>query len=170
MKTSKQGIDLIKHYESLHDGDLKKIGLQPKMCPAGIWTEGYGHAMKDFNGKVLRGSENREKAERLSQVKNEDQAEELLAEDLEKFEKIVLNSLKVVIKQHQFDALVSHAFNTGGSKTMFGLINDSSDDDELAKWWTEKYTTAAGVKLRGLVARRFTEWTLYKTGELKFFN
>lgn len=45
MKTSENGIILIKHYESLHDGDLSRIGLQPKMCPAGYWTEGYGHAI-----------------------------------------------------------------------------------------------------------------------------
>ena len=38
MKTSQIGISLIKHFEGLHDGDLKKIGLQPKKCPAGIWT------------------------------------------------------------------------------------------------------------------------------------
>lgn len=29
-------IKLISHYESLHDGDLKMIGLQPKMDPVGI--------------------------------------------------------------------------------------------------------------------------------------
>ena len=40
MKTGIKGIDLIKEFESLHDGDLKQVGLQPKMCPAGIWTEG----------------------------------------------------------------------------------------------------------------------------------
>ena len=39
MKTSQKGINLIKYFESLHDGDLTEIGLQPKMCPAGIWTE-----------------------------------------------------------------------------------------------------------------------------------
>jgi len=33
-------IKLIVRYESLHDGDLKQIGLQPKMDPIGIWTEG----------------------------------------------------------------------------------------------------------------------------------
>lgn len=32
------GISLIKEFESLHDGDLSVIGLQPKQCPAGIWT------------------------------------------------------------------------------------------------------------------------------------
>jgi lysozyme len=40
MKISEKGLDLIKHFESLHDGDLTIVGLQPKMCPAGIWTEG----------------------------------------------------------------------------------------------------------------------------------
>ena len=45
MRTSNKGIDLIKEFEGLHDGDLSIIGLQPKMCPAGIWTQGYGHAI-----------------------------------------------------------------------------------------------------------------------------
>lgn len=40
------GREIVKHYESLHDGDLKQIGLQPKLCPAGIWTQGYGRAMR----------------------------------------------------------------------------------------------------------------------------
>jgi hypothetical protein len=47
MKTSNVGIQLIQEFESLHDGDLTMIGLQPKMDPIGIWTEGYGHAMRD---------------------------------------------------------------------------------------------------------------------------
>ncbi|MDR6527433.1 GH24 family phage-related lysozyme (muramidase) [Chryseobacterium rhizosphaerae] len=38
MRTSQRGIDLIKEFESLHDEDLKKPGLQPKMDPVGIWT------------------------------------------------------------------------------------------------------------------------------------
>jgi lysozyme len=50
MKTSNVGIQLIQEFESLHDGDLTMIGLQPKMDPIGIWTEGYGHAMRDSKG------------------------------------------------------------------------------------------------------------------------
>ena len=41
MRTSERGMNLIKKYEGLHDGDLKAIGLQPKMCPANVWTEGW---------------------------------------------------------------------------------------------------------------------------------
>ena len=33
-------VKLVSHYEGLHDGDLSKVGLQPKMDPIGIWTEG----------------------------------------------------------------------------------------------------------------------------------
>jgi hypothetical protein len=29
-------IDIITHFEGLHDGDLHVIGLQPKMDPVGI--------------------------------------------------------------------------------------------------------------------------------------
>ena len=39
-------IDLVKSFEGIHDGDLTVIGLQPKMCPAGIWTVGYGRALR----------------------------------------------------------------------------------------------------------------------------
>jgi GH24 family phage-related lysozyme (muramidase) len=44
---------LVKKYEGLHDGDSKQTGLQPKLCPANIWTEGYGRAMFGKDGKFL---------------------------------------------------------------------------------------------------------------------
>ena len=71
MKTSQKGINLIKYFESLHDGDLTEIGLQPKMCPAGIWTEGYGHAIRDLKGQFFKGKDNKLKAYANSIVKNE---------------------------------------------------------------------------------------------------
>ena len=54
MKTNNEGIKLIKDFESLHDGDLTLIGLQPKMDPIGIWTEGYGRAMRDKKGNFIK--------------------------------------------------------------------------------------------------------------------
>ena len=48
-------IKLISKYEGLHDGDLKEIGLQPKMDPVGIWTEGWGHAIIDSKGNFVKG-------------------------------------------------------------------------------------------------------------------
>jgi len=55
MAVTSKTVELIKYFEGLHDGDLKRIGLQPKMCPSGVWTEGYGRAMRDANGKFIKG-------------------------------------------------------------------------------------------------------------------
>lgn len=161
MKTSQIGIDLIKHFEGLHDGDLKLIGLQPKMCPAGIWTEGYGRAMRDKNSKFIKGVENKKLAYSRITIKTVAQAEQALKEDLQEFEKIVSSKLKVTLKQQQFDALVSHTYNTGGSNTLFELINKKAALKDIVWWITNKYVTGGGVKLNGLVERRKAEAKLY---------
>lgn len=156
MKTSQIGIDLIKHFESLHDGDLKQIGLQPKKDPVGIWTEGYGHAMTGSDGRFLKGDKMPKPT-----IKTEKEAEELLRKDLSVYELIVMRKIKVHLKQNQFDALVSHTYNTGGSDTLFWLINSKKPDKEIRTWFETKYITAGGIKLNGLVARRKAESKLY---------
>lgn len=161
MKTSQKGINLIKYFESLHDGDLTEIGLQPKMCPAGIWTEGYGHAIRDLKGQFFKGKDNKLKAYANSIVKNEKQAENLLEKDLEVFENIVMKKIKVPLNQNQFDALVSYTYNTGGSDTLFKLINQKAPEAQIRKWFENKYITTNGKVLPGLVARRKKESNLY---------
>lgn len=155
MKTNNKGINLIKKWESLHDGDLKTIGLQPKKCPAGIWTEGYGHAMRDIKGNFLKGS-----IMPQSTINNEIEAQLLLAKDLEIYEMIVSRKVKIELTSNQFSALVSHTYNTGGSSTLFNLVNAKQD---VKLWWTTKYTTADGVKLKGLINRRLEEYNLFKS-------
>ena len=162
MRTSQTGIDLIKRFESLHDGDISVIGLQPKMCPAGIWTAGWGRALIEPNtGQFLRGENNRKRAFELFTVKNESEAERMLQEDLRTFERRVLSRLKVPVNQNQFDALVSHTYNTGGSNGLFKLINERASRDAIWNWFTTKYITANGVQLRGLVNRRRAEAELF---------
>jgi len=156
MKTSIEGINLIKHFEGLHDGNLRKIGLQPKKCPAGIWTEGYGHAMRDSKGKFLKGANIP-----IGTVKNESEAVKLLMNDLITFENIVKRNVKVGMTQSQFDAVTSHAFNTGGSETMFRLINEKAPRQVLENWFTQRYISADGVILNGLIKRRKAEANLY---------
>lgn len=155
MKTSQIGIDLIKHFEGLHDGDLKTIGLQPKKCPAGIWTQGYGSAMRDKNGNFLKGNV------MPKSTLTEKEAEQLLAKTLEVFENIVMRKIKILIKQNQFDALVSHAYNTGGSDTLFKLVNQKAPADQIKKWFETKYITGGGKKLNGLITRRKAESKLF---------
>lgn len=167
MKTSQQGIDLIKYFEGVHDGDLTKIGLQPKLCPAGIWTVGYGHALKDSSG-FLKGKDGYKKiAEKFPQYANltEVQAEKLLELDLVRFETFVKSRVNVKLEQHQFDALVSHTYNTGGSTSLFAFIN-LNDTENIADWWISKYITVGKKILPGLVKRRKIELYLFQTGTL----
>ena len=161
MKTSKVGINLIKSFESLHDGDLSLIGLQPKMCPAKVWTEGWGRALRDSKGNFIKGSSNKNLAYQVSTVKNEIDAERALQEDLNVFERIVIQKVKVPLNQNQFDALVSYTYNTGGSDTLFKMINKGEHPDNIKNWFITKYISAGGKTLPGLVRRRKAERDLY---------
>lgn len=161
MKTGQRGISLIKEFESLHDGDEKQIGLQPKMDPVGIWTEGWGRAMRDSKGNFLKGIKNKNLAFSLATIKTIEQADAALAEDLIPRELDVMRKLKIPVTQNQFDALVSHYYNTGGSSTLFDLINKKAGKSAIYKWFTERYVTGQGVKLNGLVRRRKREADLY---------
>lgn len=156
MKTSKQGIALIQKFESLHDGDLKQIGLQPKRCPAGIWTEGWGRVMRDFKGNMLRGS-----VMPKGTISTEAEALQYLYEDLSVFETIVLRKVKRELKQNEFDSLVCHTYNTGGSDTLFKLVSQNAPIQQIKKWWTNKYITANGLPLRGLQRRRNEEFEMF---------
>lgn len=170
MKTGSKGIELIKHFESLHDGDLSKIGLQPKMCPAGIWTVGYGRALY-HDEKPIKGDDGMEIIKQhypgLLTI-TEQEAEFMLAKDLERYEDIVNSKVHINLDQDQFDALVSHTYNTGGSETLFKLLNGLASMLRIMDWWTTKYITAGGVKLRGLERRRKSEWELFNHGNLDF--
>lgn len=161
MRTSQIGIDLIKEFESLHDGDLKKPCLQPKMDPLGIWTEGYGRAMRDDKGNFLKGAGNKASAEKRATILTEKEAEDALRQDLEIYENIVAKKVRVPITQNQFDALVSHTYNTGGSDGLFKLINDRAAGAAIRNWFVTKYITAQDVKLNGLIRRRKAEADLF---------
>ena len=100
MRTSILGINLIKGFESLHDGDLSKIGLQPKMCPAKIWTEGYGRAMRNKKGVFLSGLKDKEEAYNSVTIHNKEEAERALVSDLGVFERIVSSKIMVRDKVH----------------------------------------------------------------------
>jgi len=161
MKTSQKGKDFIKSFESLHDGDLKLLGLQPKMDPSKIWTEGWGRAMRGSDGKYLKGESNRQLAYKRATIKTLEEANKALDEDLKPREKAVNSKLMVQVNQNQFDALVSHYYNTGGSDTLFNLVNKKAGKTEIYRWFTERYITSDGKVLNGLIRRRKAEADLY---------
>lgn len=161
MKTSQAGIDLIKHFESLHDGDLSVIGLQPKMDCAGIWTEGYGRAMRDDHGNFIQGADKKELAYSRQTIHDEKEAEIALHQDLSPMEFIVSKKITVPFNQNQFDALVSYVYNTGGSSTLYSLINSNAPKEQITNWFENHYIMSCGKVYQGLIIRRKTECELY---------
>lgn len=141
MKTSTKGKDLIKHFEGLR--------LQAYRCPAGRWTIGYGTTK--INGQGVP----------QNLIISESQAEYLLQQDLIEFEKLVLQNITVQLNQNQFDALVSHTYNTGGSETLFALINAGSPSEIIRNWMETSHITGNKIVLNGLVRRRKAEADLY---------
>jgi len=169
---------LIKHYESLHDGDLSAIGLQPKMDSLGIWTEGWGSVVYDGNNRVIRGIENKSKAYACAKNKTELDAQIDLESKVNRMEanvRAIVNK-NLSLKQYQIDALTDFAYNCGvgslKSSTALRLINkgDLSGVDALLKWNKGKDAKGNMIELKGLTYRRQSEIHLFKTGEVKFFN
>jgi lysozyme len=151
-------------FESLHDGDLTMIGLQPKMDCSGIWTEGYGKAMV-YEGDFLKGIENKEKAYQLATIHTEAEAIANLTGRLTLNNLNVLKWLKIALNQDQLDALNSHFDNCGYSQTLYKLINSGKlESNELKDFWTCHYITSMGVRLPGLIKRRCTEYHWFLTG------
>ena len=142
MAPSKKCIDLIKKYEGCQ--------LKAYKCPAGLWTIGYGNTFYEDGSKVKEGD-----------IITQDRAEKLLLNLLPKFANIVNKKINIEINQNQLDALVSHTWNTGGSDTLFKLINNKAPEADIKNWFETKYITANGKVLKGLVTRRKTESNLY---------
>ncbi|KIF95578.1 lysozyme [Enterobacter cloacae] len=140
--TGNGGIALIKQYEGLRLTTYKDA--------VGIPTIGYGHV----ENPVPPGGTRTITAET---------AEQLLRDDLQRFEHEVNNMLTVEVTQNQFDALVSFAFNLGPanlkSSTLLRKVNSGDVNgaaDEFLKW-----NHAGGQVLAGLTARRNAEKTLF---------
>ena len=147
MKTSQTGIDLIKSFEGLK--------LEAYKCSAGVPTIGYGSTFYPDHKPVKMGDK----------LKDKNEAEELLKVTLIEFEKNVSALFyNVILKQNQFDALVSFAYNLGtaslAESTLLKKVkanpNDKTISLEFAKW-----VNAGGVKLPGLIKRRKAEADLY---------
>jgi len=167
MKPGPQCVALVKYFESLHDGDLTKLGLQPKLCPAGVWTIGYGHVVIDpKTGRKLEGEKGKQRALELHPSLTAKQAEALLMKDLEKRAATVRRVITVPLLQREFDALVSFEFNTGAigaQKTIVRYLNGGMKGEavnELRRW-----VFCKGYRLKGLINRRENERLLFLTGK-----
>lgn len=166
-------IDIIKHYESLHDGDLKAVGLQPKVCPAGYITAGWGRVLTDKKGRMLMNTEyDWTIARKIAGTITEATAEAWLREDLAEFESKVRAMVTVKLEAHQIGALVSFTYNVGlgnfRTSTMLKLINSGKLNEVYPQFL--RWVNAGGRPLGGLVCRRQTEADYWSTGLVVFYK
>lgn len=145
MKISEKGIEfLIKE-----EGEVLRV----YKCPAGVLTIGVGHTGKDVKeGMVI----------------TKQQSRELLKQDLKRFETCINTNVSRILKQHEFDALVSFAFNVGCEafrlSTLRKKINSYAPATEIAAEF-RKWRKGGGKVLPVLVARREREIKLYLEGK-----
>lgn len=132
MKTSKNGLELIKRHEGCR--------LTAYKCPAGVWTVGYGHTGADVvPGRTI----------------TPEQADELLRQDVRRAEETI-NREGLRLNQNQFDALVSFVYNVGSgnfrSSSLLKMLRVNPDSlnvrTELNKWCKAKGSTLPGLALR----------------------
>jgi len=142
MNTNRAGIDLIKRFES-----LQVRAYLP--TPNDVLTIGYGHTGPDV---------------RKGMVITEERAEELLTQDLTRFENAVATSLGgAETTENQFSAMVSLAFNIGigafKSSSVLRFHREGKTEQAAAAFimWNKQ----AGKVLAGLSRRRNAERDLY---------
>ena len=86
--------------------------LKPYKDPVGLWTIGVGHLLtkeERATGLIVIGGKKTKWTDGLLA----EEVDALLAQDLHRFESAVYDALNFDPEQHQFDALVSLAFNIG---------------------------------------------------------
>jgi lysozyme len=145
------GLALVKQWEGLELVAYKDV--------AGVLTIGYGHTTAAGIPYVKQGMRVSEK-----------EAEDILRDDLRKFEERVNRLVKVSLTDNQFSVLVSFDFNTGAlhKSTLLKRLNAGDYDAvpiELMKW-----VNAGGKKVKGLVNRRAAEAGLWAKGEFVASN
>ena len=135
------GLQLIKEFEGLR--------LDAYICPAGVWTVGYGSTGEHvYPGQTI----------------TEPEAEELLRKDLWRFEDAVSSKVKVGLTDNEYAALVSFSFNCGvgalQESTLLRRLNAGEPKSRVFNEELPKWVRGGGAVLPGLVRRREAEIAL----------
>ena len=155
MRTSDNGIALIRAHEGLrlraYDDLQPHVDLTQASDIKGTVTIGYGHTKTADVGMVISLGE----------------AERLLRDDLRHFEtglnKLIAECRVEGLCQHQYDALISFAYNVGlkaladstlWAKLLLGRYAEAAE--EFLRWRYSK-----GRELPGLVKRRMDERSMF---------
>ena len=127
-----EGLALIKKFEGCE--------LKAYLCSAGVWTIGYGHTKDVVEGMEI----------------TQEQAEQMLVDELHEYESYIDKYVTVALNQNQFDALVSWVYNLGpanlSASTMLKVLNSGEYEDVPAQM--KRWNKAGGKVLEGLIRRR----------------
>ena len=147
MKPSAQIADFIKAWEGLR--------LDCYIDAAGKPTVGWGHLLEPH--------------EPHPQNLTLEQACQYFDRDLEEHAQAVDDMVEVDIAQHEFDALVSFAFNLGPDalrrSTLLRKVNERRFDDAAHEF--ERWVYAGQKKLVGLVKRRKAECAVFTDADYR---
>ena len=166
MKLSKAGADLMHRFEGCRN--------KPYLCPAHIWTIGYGHVLYQEQIRLpmarVEGKETPMIRKEMplrqedARVWSKEEIEKLFADDVASFERGVLRLIPGVVgRQGSFDALVSISFNFGLGNLQRSTIRMKANrgDWEGAAESFMQWTKGGGRELPGLVKRRVAEKALF---------
>ena len=153
MHISDKGLALVRAFESCLQPDTNGR-FRAYFCPAKKLTIGWGHT-NDHGMQFNAGT---------AWTQAECDAE--LASDMQHFEAAVDRLVKVELQQHQYDALVSFAYNVGeGKKGLAGstlLRKVNAKDFAGAASEFHRWNKGGGKVLRGLVRRRASEALMFQ--------
>ena len=112
-----------------------------------MWTIGYGHTKGVYEGMTI----------------TQEQAEQMLLDELKEYESYVDDLVTVPLNQNQFDALVVWVYNLGPTNfrksTLLKELNNGNYQAvpiEIKRW-----NKAGGQVLEGLIKRRKAEANLF---------
>ena len=124
------------------------LRLNAYLCPADVWTIGYGHTQTAKPGLQI----------------DESEAENLLRIDLASSELFVSRYIRLELNQNQFDALVSLVFNIGCGNFKASTLRMKLNRGDFIGAANEfpKWRKGGGRVLPGLVRRRALEKELFE--------
>jgi len=169
MKLSKAGADVMHRYEGCRN--------KPYLCPAHIWTIGYGHVLYQEQIRLPMVRPPGKTKDDIPMIRSEfplkpednrvwskEEINTLFTTDVANFERGVLRLVPGVVgRQGSFDALVSISFNFGLGNLQRSTIRMKANRGE---WAAAAEAFRAGTKgggkvLPGLVKRREAEIALF---------
>lgn len=156
---SAHGLEEIKRHEGVRTTPYRDV--------AALWTVGVGHLM--YLNQVKLKQKQRATYKLLPEddrVWSMDEVNQILKNDLLRFERGVLRLCPFLASQGQMDALVSFAFNLGLGALQRSTLRSKHNrgDYKGASREFGRWVRAGGRVVRGLVNRRKAETAMYLNG------